>query len=55
MAEMYQMEVEKIKEVIAAEDIKGDLKLKAAVDLIKEAAVITEKAPEEAKEESDAE
>lgn len=58
MAEMYQMEVEKIKEVIAAEDIKGDLKLKAAVELVKEAAVITEVAPETAEnkaEEADAE
>ncbi len=51
MAEMYQMEAEKIKEVIAAEDIKGDLKLKAAVELIKAEAVITEKAPEEPKAE----
>ncbi len=47
MAEMYQMEAEKIKEVIAAEDVKGDLKLKAAVELLKANAVITEKAPEE--------
>lgn len=49
MAEMYQMEAEKIKEVIAKEDIASDLRLKAAVDLIKSAAVITEKAPEEPK------
>ncbi len=47
MAEMYQMEAEKIKEAIAAEDIKGDLKLKAAVELVKGAAIVTEKAPEE--------
>lgn len=46
MAEMYQMEAEKIKEAIASEDIKGDLKLKAAVELVKAAAVITEKAAE---------
>ncbi len=45
MADMYQMEADKIKEAIAAEDIKGDLKLKAAVELVKSAAVITEKAP----------
>ncbi len=47
MAEMYQMEVDKIKAAIAAEDIKGDLKLKAAVDLLKANAVITEVSPEE--------
>ncbi len=50
MADMYQMEIEKVKEAIAAEDIKGDLKLKAAVELVKSAAVITEKAPEATEE-----
>ena len=47
MAEMYQMEVERVKEAIAKEDIAVDLRLKAAVDVIKAAAIITEKAPEE--------
>lgn len=47
MADMYQMEVEKVKEAIAKEDIAADLRLKSAVDLIKSAAVITEKVSEE--------
>lgn len=55
MAEMYSMEVERIKEAIVKEDIAADLRLKAAVDLVKGAAVITEKAPEENTEESSGE
>ncbi len=47
MAEMYSMDVENVKSAIAKEDIAADLRLKAAVDLVKSAAVITEKAPEE--------
>ena len=46
MAEMYQMEVDQVKAAISKEDIAADLRLKAAVEVIKSAAVITEKAPE---------
>ena len=54
MAEMYQMDVEQIKNAVAKEDIATDLRLKAAVEVVKSAAVITEKAPEEAKSEETA-
>ena len=46
MSESYNMEVDKLKEVVAAADIESDLRLKAAVDLVKSAAVITEHEPE---------
>ncbi len=54
MAEMYGMEVERVKAAIEEEDIAADLRLKAAVDLIKGAAVITEVAPEEKAAETEA-
>ncbi len=54
MAEMYSMEVEKVKEAIAAEDIAADLRLKSAVDLVKSAAKVTEKAPEESGDKGEA-
>ncbi len=40
LSEAYNMEVEKIKESIEAEALAEDIKVKKAVDLIKEAAVI---------------
>ena len=46
LAEAYNMEVEKIKEAVAAEAIAEDLKVKKAVDLVKEKAVVTEAATE---------
>ncbi len=47
MAEAYEVELDRVKAAIAKEDVAADLRLKAAIDLIKAAAVITEKAPEE--------
>ena len=44
LAEAYKMEVEKIKEAVAADAIAEDLKVKKAIDLVKEKAVITETA-----------
>ena len=46
LAEAYKMEVEKIKEAVAADAIAEDLKVKKAIDLVKEKAVITEAAAE---------
>ena len=45
IAEAYNMEVDKVKEVVDAEGITADLKVKKAVDLVKEKAVITDAAP----------
>ncbi|MBQ4043872.1 MAG: trigger factor [Clostridia bacterium] len=45
IAEAYNMEVDKVKEVVDAEGITADLKVKKAVDLVKEKAVITDVAP----------
>jgi trigger factor len=45
IAEAYNMEVEKVKEVVDADGITADLKVKKAVDLVKEKAVITDVAP----------
>lgn len=50
-AEMYNMDVEKIKEVVPAEGLKKDLSINKAVDFVVENAVITEKAEEESAEE----
>ena len=46
LAEAYNMEVDKIKAAVAADAIADDLKVKKAIDLVKEKAVVTEKAPE---------
>ena len=45
LAEAYKMEVEKIKEAVAADAIAEDLKVKKAIELVKEKAVVTEAAP----------
>ena len=45
MASAYGIEIEKIKELVPAEDIKLDLAVNKAVDLIKDTAVVTEKKP----------
>jgi len=46
MAEAYNMELDKIKEAVAADAVAEDLKVKKAVELVKEKAVVTEAAPE---------
>ncbi len=42
LAEMYNMEADKVREVVAAEAIAEDLKVKKAIELVREKAVITE-------------
>ena len=44
MAETYSMEIDKIKEAVAVEDIANDLNVQAALKLVKDAAEITVKA-----------
>ena len=46
MATMYSMEVEKVKEAIASEDIAADLNVQSALKLVKDNAVVTVKAAE---------
>lgn len=55
MAEGYQMEVEKLKEVISADDVKGDIKFRKAVDCVKENANIKKKRAPRKKKAADAE
>ncbi len=50
ISETYNVPVEEVKNMIAAEDIAADMKVKAAMDFVKEHAVITEKAPDTAAE-----
>ncbi len=45
IAEAYNMEADKVKEMVDAEGIAADLKVKKAVDLVKEKAVIKDVAP----------
>ena len=40
IAEAYNMPVEKVKELIAKESLAADLKVKAAIDLVKEKAIV---------------
>lgn len=42
IAEMYNMEIEKVKSLVSAEDLKKDLAVNKAIDFIKEKAEITE-------------
>ena len=49
MASTYSMDLEKIKELVPAEDIKLDLAVNKAIDLIKSSAEISESAPEKKK------
>jgi len=51
MAKAYNMEVDKIKEMVDAAMVTADVSVKKAVDLIKEKANVTEKAYEEPKAE----
>ncbi len=51
MAKAYNMEIDKIKEMVNTEMVSADVAVKKAVDLIKEKAVVTEKAYEEPKAE----
>ncbi len=46
LAEAYNMEADKIKAAVAADAIADDLNVKKAIDLVKEKAVVTAKAPE---------
>ena len=51
MAKAYNMEIDKIKEMIDVKMVTADVSVKKAVDLVKEKAVVTEKAYEEPKAE----
>ena len=51
LADAYQMEEAKIREVIPTEEVKKDLAVNKAIDLIKSSAEVTEEAAEEAKAE----
>ena len=48
IAESYGMEADKVKELIAKEDINADIAVKKAFDLVKENAVITKKSAKKA-------
>ena len=49
MAAMYSMEVEKVKEAVASEDLAADLNVQNALKLVKDNAVVTEKKEEKPK------
>ncbi len=51
MAKAYNMEIDKIKDMVDVAMVTADVSVKKAVDLIKEKAVVTEKAYEEPKAE----
>ncbi len=51
LGEMYNMEIEKVKQAVDSAAIAEDLKVKKAIELVREKAVITEKEAEEAKTE----
>ncbi len=53
LAEAYGMKIEDVKKAVAADALTADLKVKKAVDLVKEAAVVSEKAEEKSDENSD--
>ena len=50
IAKSYNVTAEQAKEAIPADMIEKDMKVKKAVELVKEKAVVTEKAAEEKKE-----
>ncbi|EJW97694.1 trigger factor [gut metagenome] len=47
IADAYKMEVEKVKKLVNADEVKKDLAVNKAIDFIKEKAVITEKQADE--------
>lgn len=49
IAEIYNMDVEKVREIVPLDDIKRDLALNKAIDLLKETAIITTKEINEVK------
>ena len=55
IADGYGVELDKVKEAIASEDIAADVVVKKAFDLVKDAAVITKKAAKKAVDKVDAE
>mgnify|MGYP002617700586 CR=1 FL=1 len=55
IADGYGVELGKVKEAIASEDIAADVVVKKAFDLVKDAAVITKKAAKKAADKADAE
>ena len=53
LATAYSMEVEKVKEAVAKEDIAADLDIQTALKFVKDNAVVTEKKAEEKNSESE--
>ena len=43
LADAYNMEVDKIKEMLPADELKGDILANKAIDLVKDSAKVTEK------------
>ena len=43
LAKAYQLEVDKVKEMLPAETLKEDVAVNLAIDLVKNSAVVTEK------------
>ena len=54
LSEQYQTDLAKVKEAIPAEDIKADLSIDKAIELVTEAAVVTEVTEEEAEKAKEA-
>ncbi len=50
ISKAYGVDLEEVKKLVAEDGIKEDVKVRKAIDLVKDAAVITEKASEEDKE-----
>ncbi len=53
IANAYNMPVEQVKESVPADAIAGDMRVKKAMDLVREKAVITDVAPEAAEEKAE--
>ena len=53
MAEAYQTDIERLRSVVPQKDVVADIKCQRAIDLVRDAAKVTEKAEEAASAESD--
>ena len=54
IADAYNMPVDQVKESLPADAITEDMRVKKAMDLVREKAVVTDVAPEEKKTEEEA-
>lgn len=55
MAEAYNMPIERVKNLVDANDLRGDIAVQQALDLIKGQAIITDLTPEDLKKKQEAE